>query len=128
MEPGAMVLIPQFLSKKSQSGLCSLAAASREHDCIPSAMRCPSKSLRILHEISEQRGVMGDRHHPEYFSSIGHNLDRKDDFHITEVWLKLVESREFRVGVSLWAKNPALGTFGGQGRPFSHYLRSAMTF
>jgi hypothetical protein len=65
MEQGSMALVTQFLRKTSQTFLCSLAAASREHYFIPSAMCCPPKSLRILHEISEQIGVMGDRHRQE---------------------------------------------------------------
>jgi hypothetical protein len=43
-------------------------------------MCCPAKSLHILHEISEQIGVMGDRHRQEYVSSINQNLDKNDDF------------------------------------------------
>jgi hypothetical protein len=61
-----------------------LAAASREHYFISLAICYPPKSLRILHEISEQIGVMSDRHRQEYVSSIDQNLGQNDDFHVTE--------------------------------------------
>jgi hypothetical protein len=80
MESSLMILVPQFLRKKLQSGLCSLAATSREHYFISLAMCCPAKSLRILHEISEQIGVMGDRHRQECVASINHHLGKNDDF------------------------------------------------
>jgi hypothetical protein len=74
-----------------------LAAASREHYFIPLAIGYSPKSLRILHEISEQIRVMSDHHRQEYVSSIDQNLGQNDDFHVTESQSKLVESREFRV-------------------------------
>jgi hypothetical protein len=51
------------------------------HYFIPSVVGCPAKSPRILHEISEQIGVMGDHHRQEYVSSINQNLGKNDDFH-----------------------------------------------